>query len=102
MKTEIFSLFDVKAATYGRPIFVPTMAVLVRELQGALKGDDLLAKYPEDFRLFRLGSFDDQSGVVEVSSPQFVCEVSSLREAQGAAKAAGAGYDFSGIPDKSL
>lgn len=89
MITEIYSLFDVKAMTYGRPVFVPTIGVLIRELQGALSGDDMLSKHPEDFRLFRLGSFDDQSGQVVVHQPEFVLEVSSLREAQGGGRAAG-------------
>lgn len=79
MITEMYSIFDVKAMTFGRPVFVPALPVLLRELQDALKGEDMLARHPEDFRLFRLGTFDDTAGVVVVEAlPQFVLDVSSL------------------------
>lgn len=79
MILEVFALQDRKAGVFGRPVFVVTMGLLVRELQDALKGEDILARHPEDFALFRLGSFDDVKGVfVLLPLPDFVLEVSSL------------------------
>lgn len=79
MQTEVYSLMDRKAGVFGRPVFVPALGLLVRELQDALKGDDVLARHPEDFVVYRLGKFDDVNGRFELLAlPDFVLDVSSL------------------------
>lgn len=83
MILECYSVKDVKAATFGRPIFCAALGQLVRDIQDALKGDDVFARHPEDFVLYRIGSFDDSAGVfIGLPMPEFVLDVASLREAQ--------------------
>lgn len=81
MKQFVYVLRDVKAACFGRPLFVASFGVLVREIQDALKGEDTLARHPEDFALYRLGEYDDVTGTFVLETlPDFVLEVASLRE----------------------
>lgn len=83
MILESYAMKDVKAATFGRPVFCAALGQLVRDIQDALKGDDIFARHPEDFVLYRIGRFDDVAGVfTALPMPEFVLDVSSLREAQ--------------------
>lgn len=64
---------DSASALFGQPFFVPSTAVAVRGFADAVRkaedGSDL-TKHPEDFILFELGSFDDETGkFVNVPDP---------------------------------
>lgn len=79
---QVFVLQDIKGSTFGNPVFVPSLGTLVRDIQDVVndpKSDQLLSKHPSDFRLFRLGEFDDASGIFKLSEhPEFVLDCSSL------------------------
>lgn len=54
-----YSILDKKAGTYGTPFFSPTNATAIRSCEEAVSDTDTpYAKYPEDFCLFLLGTFD--------------------------------------------
>jgi len=65
---------DSASGLFGQPFFVPSTAVAVRGFSDAIaKSEDNsdLVKHPEDFALFELGSFDDETGkFVNVSDPR--------------------------------
>lgn len=61
----VCSVVDQKIETFGLPIFVPHTGAAVRSFTDEVRrqGDDnQLNKHPEDFDLFLLGEFDDQTG----------------------------------------
>lgn len=93
MILEMFSLRDVKAETFGKPIAVASAGVLIRDIQTVVndpKGDQLLSKYPRDFHLYRLGTFDDAKGTFELLPlPDFFLDVGSLAEGQAVSEANG-------------
>lgn len=84
MKQELFSIFDIKAATFGGPFIAHNAALAMRNVSAAVRdGVSLLSKYPEDFQLFHLGSFDDEAGRFDsLVPPVFVCLLSNLKGVQ--------------------
>jgi len=84
----IVSVKDSAAQAFGRPIFVPSTAVAVRSFRDEINRKDStedMAKHPEDFELYELGSFDDSNGAIVVIEPRLVARAKDLKESSGAA-----------------
>lgn len=65
MKKEMYSIFDKKAGLYAAPFVDINKGSAIRAIGEFIKrGDHTAAKYPEDFQLVHLGSFDEESGEV--------------------------------------
>lgn len=67
MKIELYSVKDVKANRFTGVVMFPSEAVALRAFTTAVNQGDsgtLLKEYPEDAQIFRVGTFDDESGVV--------------------------------------
>lgn len=63
MITKIYSVFDIKAASYAQPFFSQSHATAIRAFSGAVNdAGTMLNKHPEDFTLNYMGEFDDQTG----------------------------------------
>lgn len=75
MQKQIFSLHDRAAAAYGPPMFLNTESQAVRALQLELQKPGGLSEFPEDFTLYHIGSFDDNSGLITPQEPQRVISV---------------------------
>lgn len=71
MKLEMFAIYDLKADSYQTPFFAVNSPVAER-MFSAMKSDSttMVYRFPEDFRLFRVGEFDMVTGVFTVSMPQ--------------------------------
>jgi hypothetical protein len=79
----IVSVKDSAAQAFGRPIFVPSTAVAVRSFRDEINRKDStedMAKHPEDFELYELGSFDDSNGAIVVIEPRLVARAKDLHE----------------------
>lgn len=79
----IVSVKDTAAQAFGRPIFVPSTAVAVRSFRDEVNRKDSnedMAKHPEDFELYELGSFDDSDGVISVNEPRLVARAKDLKD----------------------
>lgn len=77
---KVFSIFDSKAAAYGQPFFAYNEGIAQRNVAASLDSDSLLAKFPQDYSLFVIGTFDDATGELKARSPVAVANVVSLRE----------------------
>jgi hypothetical protein len=65
MKMVIVSIKDTAADAYGRPAFVATEGVALRQFQDEVNrasDDNQLYKHSHDFHLYLLGTFDDVTG----------------------------------------
>lgn len=64
-KVQIFSIYDVKAEIFASPVFYPSTGAAIRAFADAVNkpGNDFNA-HPEDFQLFHVGSFDEDTGDV--------------------------------------
>lgn len=79
MKTKMFSVFDVKAACYGAPFFMPREQMAIRAFADGVNEvgnvNNQWAKHPEDFSLFYIGDFDDD--LAQLDSVKPVCLVTA-------------------------
>lgn len=79
----VVCLFDVQAAAYMQPMFVPGIGIAFRHLSDEIaRGGEgnVLASHPGDFKLYELGVWDDQTGEFHLHEvPKMVCEVASLK-----------------------
>lgn len=72
MKLGVYSVFDDKAVCYARPFFATNNAVACRSFASAVTSqapDNALSANPGDYKLFRLGEFDDSCGSFTSGTP---------------------------------
>lgn len=65
MMQFIVSVKDRAAEVFNRPFFVPHRNVAIRDFTDEVNrsaADNQLNKHPDDFDLYLLGQFDDNSG----------------------------------------
>lgn len=66
MITNIYTIFDSKAGFYNKPFYMVNDAVAMRSMGDMLQDPNTeLARNPEDFTLFKLGTYDDQSASLD-------------------------------------
>ncbi len=66
MKLVLCSVKDRAADAFGRPMFVPSIGVAIRSFSDEVNRQDpenQLHNHPDDFDLYELGEFDDNSGL---------------------------------------
>jgi hypothetical protein len=66
MKQIICTVKDRAADAFGRPMFVPSAGVAIRSFSDEINrnnADNQLFNHPDDFDLYELGEFDDNSGL---------------------------------------
>lgn len=67
----VVSVKDRAADVFNRPFFVPHLNVAIRDFTDEVKraaSDNPLYKHPDDFDLYLLGEFDDNSGEFKADS----------------------------------
>lgn len=81
MQLQVFSIRDQKAAAFGMPFFQKTKGEAIRNFQELSKDEkSLVAKYPEDFDLYHVGVYDDQTGLVKsLDTPQHVIKAVEVK-----------------------
>lgn len=65
MKRAVCAVFDSAIASYGQPFFVPHVGAALRSFVDEVNRkaqDNQLNAHPEDFVLFHLAYFDDETG----------------------------------------
>ncbi len=63
MKLNIYSIFDQASGLYSRPFFTQSDPEAMRSFTDiATDADHPIGKHPEDYSLYRLGTFDDNKG----------------------------------------
>lgn len=63
MHVLVYSVFDIKAKQFQRPFYSLTRGTAIRDFQDAVNDPQTsLNKYPDDFTLFEIGTFDDTNG----------------------------------------
>lgn len=79
----LFSVRDVVSGTYGVPFASQNSSTAVRSVAMEVNNDDarsVLHTHPDDFQLYHLGSFDDESSVFSPveNGPVLICRLSTL------------------------
>lgn len=74
MKRPVCAVYDSAAQVYSNPpLFVPSVAVATRSFTDEVRRVDpqnQLNKHPEDFVLFHLGEYDDETGELSSQKPR--------------------------------
>lgn len=71
MRYKIFSIRDRAADVFSQPWFFPSKGVAIRSFGDEINKKDSgsnLSAHPEDFDLYFLGEFDDESGTFDTSN----------------------------------
>ena len=66
MKLNAYTIYDVASGVYMRPFFSQADGQAVRGFKDiATDADHEVGKHPEDYTLYRIGSFNDTTGKME-------------------------------------
>ncbi len=80
----MYSIFDSKLEGYLQPIFAENDAVAVRILKNAVDDPDhLFSKNAEDYALFRIGIFVQETGVIVPELGVLVVKAHELKGVNG-------------------
>lgn len=81
---QIFAIYDAKAGAFMQPFFSVNEGTALRAVRAAMEdGNSQLAKFPEDYQVFKVGQFDDEKGrIVGVDLPNVIAPLASLKERQ--------------------
>ena len=75
MKTIIMAVKDTKLGKMCQPFFVQNEAIAGRMIQATVREEgNQLHDFPEDFQVFKLGTFDEETGEI-TSKVEFVKNV---------------------------
>lgn len=79
---KVFSLYDVKREMFLPVMCEETRGTALRHLSDIVaQGNNPVARYPEDFKLYELGSMDEKSGELKSLVPAvFVLEAKDVRD----------------------
>jgi len=74
MTQNVYSIKDAKAGTYGNPFYAINDGVATRSFeQAASDPQTTIHANPEDFNLYKIGTFDDNEGIItSEAQPQFI------------------------------
>ena len=80
MEKNLYSIFDKKSGTYMQPFVELTDGTATRQCMDLLGNPNTpFAKFPDDFTLMRIGSWDEIEGKPKGQiPPEFIVELSSL------------------------
>ena len=81
MELRIYSIRDAKAEIFNQPIFQKTHGEAERNFQTLVNDEkSTVFKYPEDFDLYYVGSYDDNTGLIKpLDTPQHIVKAIALK-----------------------
>lgn len=80
MVLKVFAVRDNKAEAFLNPFFMPTRGMAIRAMTDLLREQqNNIARYPDDFVLYELGTWDDAEGTIRMhGTHQLVSQISEL------------------------
>lgn len=79
MKYLILSTYDSATEMYNQPFHVQSIGQATREFTDVLSDPNHpMAKHPEDYALFQIGTFNDNTGKIEPIEPKCVARAHEL------------------------
>jgi hypothetical protein len=82
MLVHLVAVFDSATQAYMRPFHCQAVGQAMRsfldEVNNASKESDL-SRHPDDFALFKIGEFDDSSGLISSVGPVLLCRAKDLK-----------------------
>lgn len=83
---KAFAVLDSKTGVFSQPIFAPTTEDATRIFDELTSQESTqFYKFPEDYILFELGEYDDQSGRFKnLDAPQSLCSAMQVKVSRAA------------------
>lgn len=83
MIKNIYVIYDTKAQVYNSPFFLLNDAVAQRNCESLMLEDNDVSRNPEDFSLFKIGTYDDETAAFDLeSSPVHLLSFHTLNRSQ--------------------
>ena len=88
MNLEIFSIFDDKARTFATPFFMQNDQMALRAFNDLVSDPNTtIARNPDDYKLYSVGTFDDQTGfITKKEIPEYITSAPNARSLEHAEK----------------
>ena len=81
MNLNIYSIRDLKIEAYSQPFYSHTHGSALRAFADHVnEAGSAPNKHPEDFALFHLGTFNDQTGEITGQQPRHIGEAIEYRK----------------------
>lgn len=81
MNAAIFSIYDKKTKTYNRPFYEKNETVALRGFTTEVNRpnqNNTLYLFPEDYAMYKIGEYDDETGKLHAIEPTLICEASAI------------------------
>lgn len=80
MLLKVFSIRDEKGKCFGQPFFMAHNGMALRAFSDLIQDNKTTVNHhPEDFKLYLLGEFDDNSGgLSDVPQPEFLAHATDF------------------------
>jgi len=80
MKYAVCAVKDRAVDAYNRPIYVPTIGVAIRSFTDEVnRKDSELANHPEDYDLYEIGTWDDQTCIyTSIEAPRVIARAQDI------------------------
>lgn len=82
MELKAFSIRDAKGEVFHPPFYKHTHGEAERDFHQTTKDEkSMVNKYPEDYDLYFLGTYDDQTGLFKsLDTPQHIVKAVQLKD----------------------
>lgn len=84
MKMQVFSVYDAVAELFAEPFYAQNVQSGIRAFGHAVRTQERLKQYPEDYSLFHIGEFDQELGELQgFAKPHKVSMATNFTEGFG-------------------
>ena len=76
MVNQVFSIYDEKGGFFGKLWLMNKKGQAIRAFSDLVNDDreGQIKKHPDDYKLYKLGVYDDNSGKIESTpQPEYIC-----------------------------
>lgn len=81
MEHKLIAVYDAKAEAFGKPVAVNSHGVAIRSFGEAVNDPTTeYSKFPQDFTLFAIGSYNDTTGKIKTERPKELVLALSLKD----------------------
>ena len=78
-KKQVYAVFDIKSNLFSSPHHLQSNGVAIRSFSQACEDQQTeFNKFPEDYSLYHLGSFDIESGLLDPETPKQIANASEF------------------------
>lgn len=87
MNFQVYAVLDSKAGFFGQPFFAQNDGSAIRDFSDAVKDgsnpNNMWFKHPEDFSLYCIGVYDNQTAELAPCHPKALITASALKSIEG-------------------